>query len=1079
MTPDTNRIALLAAYFEQIDSVILSRQSPVSGLLPASTAVNAHGDYTDAWVRDNVYSVLAVWGLGLAYRREQCDNTRAYLLEQSVVKLMRALLLAMMRQADKVERFKITQHPVDALHAKYDTHTGAAVVGDMDWGHLQIDATSLYLLMLAQMTASGLRIIFTLDEVNFIQNLVHYIGRAYRTPDFGIWERGNKINHGIAELNMSSVGMTKAALEAMDGFNLFGSDGNQSSVVHVIPDEIARARSTLDYMLPRESGSKEVDAALLSIIGYPAYAVEDPHLVETTRNTIIDKLSGSFGCKRFLRDGHQTSLEDSSRLHYEPTELKQFEHIESEWPLFFTYLMLDGLCRGDHAQAEDYATRLDKLCVDVNGQRLLPELYFVAAEHIEAEKLQPHSQPRLPNENVPLVWAQSLYLLGKLLRDGLLELDDIDPLQRHSRVGQQRHSQVLIALLAEDAAVHDYLAERGIKSELLGEIQPVQVYQADELAGAYSQLGRNRKLGLSGRPLRRLRSLATSRVFTLSGVPTLFLPQLLNPRDFYLGMDNPFLAEQLRSELVYIHRHWDKQKKPLLTLSIGKERLYQDDEVDLLALLHDLQKGDCSGVPTRVGKLRELLPEAGTERIDYLHDYKLGTTIGTDTAADLPVPEATTQESAGTVSDMLQLEAIDDISILCERLIQARNIDEYLDVLTRLWTLKDGSFDTGIDARSDSTLYGLTESLYETACYSKRWAVVRHAAALLNKSDETLEDAVVEIVVRQKQLAVGRSYSVDAVISEPMSNADILDKIRAYCGDDTREHILHQELVIYLAMLIKAEPELFEDMLTLRIGHMLQLIVAQQARIHHWPLHVAFEHILTLSPYALTVELRDVLAGYRHMVDNIIRVEALHSERHSDEITWVRFPAMDNPAHIGSDPDWCQWRETHGVVSRLPKDFFSGVWSILRHCNGIIIGDRFDPRNSLDSELLQGEMTSGEKNFLLRVEHLLNKSKAPSYQQLVIEALHALMTIFRVNPTLVIDDYISLDALIGHAVRLAWLDMHPEQMGIYNEARGAAWASFYASPPHQAANAFMAAFAYLLEQGNETPVASAANHALH
>ncbi|MBU2478840.1 MAG: glycosyl hydrolase family 15, partial [Gammaproteobacteria bacterium] len=311
------------------------------------------------------------------------------------------------------------------------------------------------------------------------------------------------------------------------------------------------------------------------------------------------------------------------------------------------------------------------------------------------------------------------------------------------------------------------------------------------------------------------------------------------------------------------------------------------------------------------------------------------------------------------------------------------------------------------------------------------------------------------------------------------SNADILDKIRAYCGDDTREHILHQELVIYLAMLIKAEPELFEDMLTLRIGHMLQLIVAQQARIHHWPLHVAFEHILTLSPYALTVELRDVLAGYRHMVDNIIRVEALHSERHSDEITWVRFPAMDNPAHIGSDPDWCQWRETHGVVSRLPKDFFSGVWSILRHCNGIIIGDRFDPRNSLDSELLQGEMTSGEKNFLLRVEHLLNKSKAPSYQQLVIEALHALMTIFRVNPTLVIDDYISLDALIGHAVRLAWLDMHPEQMGIYNEARGAAWASFYASPPHQAANAFMAAFAYLLEQGNETPVASAANHALH
>jgi phosphorylase kinase alpha/beta subunit len=40
---------------------------------------------------------------------------------------------------------------VDALHAKYDTHTGDIVVGDHEWGHLQLDATSLYLLMLAQM----------------------------------------------------------------------------------------------------------------------------------------------------------------------------------------------------------------------------------------------------------------------------------------------------------------------------------------------------------------------------------------------------------------------------------------------------------------------------------------------------------------------------------------------------------------------------------------------------------------------------------------------------------------------------------------------------------------------------------------------------------------------------------------------------------------------------------------------------------------------------------------------------------------------------------------------------------------
>lgn len=58
-------------------------------------------------------------------------------------------------QVDKVEDFKYSQSPKDCLHAKYNTCTCATVVGDDQWGHLQLDATSLYLLMLAQMTASG------------------------------------------------------------------------------------------------------------------------------------------------------------------------------------------------------------------------------------------------------------------------------------------------------------------------------------------------------------------------------------------------------------------------------------------------------------------------------------------------------------------------------------------------------------------------------------------------------------------------------------------------------------------------------------------------------------------------------------------------------------------------------------------------------------------------------------------------------------------------------------------------------------------------------------------------------------
>ena len=36
--------------------------------MPASTANTVHGNYGDAWVRDNVYTVQAIWGLALAWR---------------------------------------------------------------------------------------------------------------------------------------------------------------------------------------------------------------------------------------------------------------------------------------------------------------------------------------------------------------------------------------------------------------------------------------------------------------------------------------------------------------------------------------------------------------------------------------------------------------------------------------------------------------------------------------------------------------------------------------------------------------------------------------------------------------------------------------------------------------------------------------------------------------------------------------------------------------------------------------------------------------------------------------------------
>ena len=97
--------------------------------------------------------------------------------------------------------------------------------------------------------------------------------------------------------------MAKAALEAMNELDLFGSRGSDASVIHVMPDTIHWCHTILACMLPRESNSKETDAGLLSIISYPAFALDDTELVNLTRHEILSKLQGRYGCCRFIRDG--------------------------------------------------------------------------------------------------------------------------------------------------------------------------------------------------------------------------------------------------------------------------------------------------------------------------------------------------------------------------------------------------------------------------------------------------------------------------------------------------------------------------------------------------------------------------------------------------------------------------------------------------------------------------------------------------------------------------------------------------------------------------------------------------------
>ncbi|MBE9102813.1 glycoside hydrolase family 15 protein [Vacuolonema iberomarrocanum] len=1048
----------LERYYQEVKAIILARQNPISGLLPASTAVTTHGNYTDAWVRDNVYSILAVWGLAMAYRKAGVDDGRTYEMEHSVVKMMRGLLFAIMRQAPKVEKFKQTQDPLDSLHAKYDLQTGDTVVEDNAWGHLQLDATSLYLLMLAEMTASGLSIIYTLDEVNFIQNLVYYIGRAYRTPDYGIWERGEKINHGNPELNASSVGMAKAALEAIAGLDLFGVRGSQASVIHVLPDEIARARMTLESLLPRESSSKEVDAAVLSVIGYPAFAIEDPELVERTRANIVSKLQGNYGCKRFLRDGHQTVLEDVTRLHYEPTELKAFEHIECEWPLFFTYLMLNALFAGEKESSQDYLSRLNQLTVEQDGYHMLPELYLVPEEAIDAERETPGSQTRLPNDNIPLVWAQSLYLLGQLLHDGWISLGDLDPLGRHLRVRQAPRPQVQVALLAEDEELQAELATFGIATQTPRQTEPIEVRRSRELSQVYAQIGRNDKLELSGRPTRRLRSLTTSHLFRIRGETIVFLPSFLDQSKFYLTFDYHLLVEQIRGELAYIWQHWTQLGRPLMTLLLTHDML--QDQTPLLELFNEMQEGRCGNVPVRLGRLQELALTAGTERINFIHDFDF---------AQSPVQEAQPQRyylqfypdstKELTLTQEFKLELETETKPLLDRLRNSVNLYEQIELLEALQRLESLSFDTGFGGPGKKVAIAkLLQEVYLKASHWRLWGVVRRAAGLLNKVDVGLSDAVTDILVRQKQIAVGKAYSVNSLIIAPMSTVEIMRKIGEFVRQDIRDRPLTQEILIYLSLLIKTDPHLFKGFLTLRVGYLILLITSDLAQELGVTQDEAYDHLMSLSPFEVKSRLYKVLAGYETLNEELFRQESL-SLRQKQDIEWV-VPAEAESTIPTDHTSWRQKRQREGSLNLVPQNFYPNVWTVLRHCKGLVIGDKLDRRNRLEHDLTL-EMTPGEKNFALRVEHLLNKIQAPEYRQLNIEALMELAAIAERNPDFQIDGNIVLDVFIGHAVRLAWLDQHPYDGNRYDERKARAWAAFYEMSPYDCASFMVQALRFL------------------
>uniref|UniRef100_A0A8C4QQZ7 Phosphorylase b kinase regulatory subunit n=1 Tax=Eptatretus burgeri TaxID=7764 RepID=A0A8C4QQZ7_EPTBU len=937
--------------FLPVKCTMLDFQSPTIGLFPTET----HKEPAIAKVRDNAYCAAALWALSLAYRRIDDDKGRKHELESCAVKCMRGILYCYMRQSHKLQKFKEDPSAIHCPHSAFHLQTGDQILDYKDYGHLQIDAMSLFLLYLVEMISSGLQIIYSTDEVAFVQNLVFCVERAYRVPDFGMWERGNKYNNGSTELHASSLGLAKAALEAISGFNLFGNQGCSWSVIFVDTDAHNRNRQTFTSLLPRESRSHNTDAALLPCCGYPAFAVDDETLRSQTLGKVVRKLRRRFGFKRFLRDGYRTPLEDSSRRHYKPAEIKLFDGIECEFPLFHLYMMCVCVSPWMYPCT----------CV-LPGHIVVPEYYRVPYDLVEGEKHSPGSQTRCASTtNHPgmlFLWGQALYVIAQLLVEELISPEDIDPICRYippksRRNVSMRYSNqvrtlatntlVNVTLVAENERLQAFLNTYGIQSQTPLLMEPVYVWPQSELVKVYTNLARNDKLGLKGRPPRPVGCLGTSKIYRILSHTVVCLPVIFDLSDFYMSQDVFLLIDDIKNCLQYVAENWRLQGRPLFLILIREDNLRGERFAPMMDMLTDFKKGIVGKVKVRVDRIQVSIL-IGEFTCHSFVELEKSSRKKLKRMSSTPGPSQAEAEEVLTSSDMAELSTH--------------------DILIKLTVTVNRQY-------------------LEPVLYNPYRSLLRQTTGLLGKAVDNLAPSITNIVVHGKQLTLGVfGGGTEVTIANPVSPAVARQLVYSVCpSHDPRAPALLQELVIHVGWIITNSPAICDGILQFRIGwiihamsHLLKLRVSSKDH--------STDQDLNLEPQGDLNELAP--SAVKHLLLDVLQ---LHQEQRC----------------------WKDKRHLDGALNRTPRGFYDRVWQILeRTPKGMIVCGRYLPQQPTLSDMMMYEM-----NFSLLVEKMLQHIQVPEYRQIIVELLMVVSIMLQRNPEVHFQEKMDLDHLVREAVR--------------------------------------------------------------
>lgn len=171
--------------------------------------------------------------------------------------------------------------------------------------------------------------------------------------------------------------------------------------------------------------------------------------------------------------------------------------------------------------------------------------------------------------------------------------------------------------------------------------------------------------------------------------------------------------------------------------------------------------------------------------------------------------------------------------------------------------------------------------------------------------------------------------------------------------------MLTQELMVYLAMFIRTEPQLFHEMLRLRVGLIIQVMAKELSRTLNCDGEQASEHLLNLSPFEMKNLLYHILSGKEFAVSS---GKCFHSRKRNQKINYrlivqvargnysivsCTSGRVSKKSQIGladhetnaedaaideiddRQGQWLRRRRLDGALNRVPRDFYSRVWTVL------------------------------------------------------------------------------------------------------------------------------------------------------